>query len=206
VLEAEFLTSAHAPAGWPARDACEICFCGRSNVGKSSALNALLGRRALARVSGTPGRTRLLNFFRVRTRSAPGKEQEWTFADLPGYGYAKVSDKERRSWRGMIEGYLQDRPQLAGAVLLVDGEVGAQESDAQMLAYLRDARFEPIVASTKIDRVPRTRRAQSSAQLQRALGIDPLPFSAKTREGLDALWDRLLALHAGRVRAAAGPV
>jgi GTP-binding protein len=198
ILESEFLTSAPGPAGWPAVPAgvCEICFCGRSNVGKSSLLNALLGRKALARVSGTPGRTRLLNFFRVRTRRAPGDEQAWMFADLPGYGYAKVSHKERGDWRAMVEGYLENRAPLAGAVLLVDGEVGVQESDTQMLAWLDAARRPALVAATKMDRVPRTRRAQATEPLRRALGPghDPLPVSATTREGLDALWDRLFAL------------
>ena len=129
VLSAEFVKSASDARGWPPPGPPEFAFCGRSNVGKSSALNALAARKSLARVSRTPGRTRLINFFDLRvaekTRSGGrGEEQRVVFADLPGYGYASGPREERDAWRQMIEEYLTQRDALRALVVLIDGELG----------------------------------------------------------------------------------
>src|SRR5436190_18411318 len=140
VLAAEFLKSATDARGWPPPGPPELAFCGRSNVGKSSALNALAARKSLARVSRTPGRTRLINFFDVRaaekTRSGGrGPEHRVVFADLPGYGFASGPREEREGWRAMIEEYLTGREALSALVVLVDGELGAQPSDVEMVRW-----------------------------------------------------------------------
>src|SRR5207247_2405104 len=116
VLAADFLKSATAPEGYPEAGPPEFAFCGRSNVGKSSALNALAGRRQLARVSRTPGRTRLINFFDLRVRTEDDKEHTVRFADLPGYGFASGPKDERAQWKAMIERYLGERERLAACV------------------------------------------------------------------------------------------
>src|SRR5438067_245440 len=135
VLSAEFVKSATDAAGYPPPGLPEIAFCGRSNVGKSSALNALAGRRRLARVSRTPGRTRLINFFDLRVRTADDVEHAIRFADLPGYGFASGPRSEREQWKEMIETYLTQREPLKALVVLVDGEIGPQPSDTEMIQW-----------------------------------------------------------------------
>ncbi|MEA3247462.1 MAG: ribosome biogenesis GTP-binding protein YihA/YsxC, partial [Gemmatimonadota bacterium] len=135
-----------APGGWrPEPSLPEIAFAGRSNVGKSSLLNRLVRRRALARVSTTPGRTREINFFRVNDR--------FVIADLPGYGYARVAKTQRAAWRPLIEGYLGGSAGLRGVVLLVDARHDPSPDDAAMLAYLADLGAPTLVALTKMDKL-----------------------------------------------------
>ncbi|MFN0026301.1 MAG: ribosome biogenesis GTP-binding protein YihA/YsxC [Acidimicrobiales bacterium] len=131
----------------------EVAVVGRSNVGKSSLLNALANRKDLARTSKTPGATRLLNVFELQ----PTPPTRW-LVDLPGYGYAKVSDTERRRWQAMIEGYLVDRPSLHSVLLLIDGEIGPTPADLNTLAWLRHIGCEFRVVATKIDKVGPSRR------------------------------------------------
>jgi GTP-binding protein len=198
VLSAEFLKSATDPAGYPEEGPRELAFCGRSNVGKSSALNALAQRKHLARVSRTPGRTRMINFFDLRvaekTRSGGRrKEHEVRFADLPGYGFASGPKHEVAGWQSMIERYLTRRESLAALVILVDGDLGAQASDVEMVRWAESLGPKVLCAATKLDKLARTRRA---AQCDRIAGTLAVPtvigFSAKERFGVDELWQELL--------------
>jgi GTP-binding protein len=194
VLAAEFLKSAAQKRDWPPEDRPEVAFCGRSNVGKSSCLNALAGRKALARVSRTPGRTRLVNFFdlRIAERTRSGghtKPRELRLVDLPGYGYASGPRAERAGWKPMIESYLGERETLRNVVVLVDGELGPQESDRDMVAWARSLGREPVVVATKLDRIARTRRSARMREIAAALGVEiAVPFSAKEKFGVDELW------------------
>ncbi len=198
VQSAEFVKSAADARGWPPAGAPEFAFCGRSNVGKSSALNALAARKSLARVSHTPGRTRLINFFDVRaaekTRSGGrGAEHHLVFADLPGYGFASGPREERESWRPMIEEYLTRREPLKALVVLVDGELGAQPSDIEMVRWGESLGREVIVAATKLDRLARNRRAQQIDRIAGQLAVPKvIGFSAKDHFGVDELWRELL--------------
>jgi GTP-binding protein len=201
VLQADFVKSATAPEHWPPADRPEVAFCGRSNVGKSSCLNALTNRRQLARVSGTPGRTRLLNFFDVRvaekTRSGGrGPEHSLRFVDLPGYGFAAGPRAERAQWKTMIERYLTGRDTLRALVVLVDGELGAQPSDLEMVRWGESLGKRLIVVATKLDRLGRTRRAAQLQKIADALSVPPdqvIGFSAKEKFGVDELWRTLVA-------------
>jgi len=187
-LPAQFLLSATSPAQFPAPGPPEIAFLGRSNVGKSSLLNALVGTPA-AKVSSTPGRTRAINFFLV-SNSRPARKM--IFADLPGYGYAKISKSISAAWPEFIDPYLTSRATLALCVCLVDANVAPRPNDRQLLDWLRAAGPAFLVAATKIDRLSGNRRTQSLATLKRDLGVDEiLPVSAKTGSGIPALWRRI---------------
>ncbi|MGZ6123503.1 MAG: ribosome biogenesis GTP-binding protein YihA/YsxC [Myxococcales bacterium] len=197
VLSAEFVKSAADARGWPPAGPPEFAFCGRSNVGKSSALNALAARKSLARVSRTPGRTRLINFFDLhvaeKTRSGGrGQEHRVVFADLPGYGFASGPREEREGWRAMIEEYLTKREPLRALVVLVDGDLGAQPSDIEMVRWAETLGSKVAVAATKLDKLSRNRRAQ---QLDRIAGQLAVPavigFSAKEHFGVEELWREL---------------
>jgi GTP-binding protein len=186
VETAEFVRSAHRDEDFVRDDRPEVLFAGRSNVGKSSLLNRLLGRKGLARTSSTPGRTRAVNYFLVNGR--------FYFADLPGYGYAKAGREERREWGALVDRYLRRALPGAQVVLLVDGEVGATPLDAQAYGYLRSLGAEPVVAATKIDKVPRGRRAQQQRAIRQVLedaDIKIIEVSARTGEGVGELWQAI---------------
>jgi GTP-binding protein len=196
VLSAEFLRTGVRAADWPPGSEPEFAFVGRSNVGKSSMLNALSGRSKLARVSNTPGRTQALQFFEVAVQGS-GTEPvlRVRLTDLPGYGYAKVSKAERDRWAGMIESYLRERSQLRSVVLIVDGRHPPQPSDHEALAFLRAGGRDVIVAVTKMDKLTRSQRLPALRRAERDLGIsagEAVPFSAVEGTGSDALWKRLL--------------
>jgi GTP-binding protein len=194
VLAAEFLKSAAQRKDWPPPDRPEVAFCGRSNVGKSSCLNALAGRKALARVSRTPGRTRLVNFFdlRIAERTRSGGHttpRELRLVDLPGYGYASGPRQERAGWKPMIESYLGERETLSNVVVIVDGDLGAQESDGEMVAWARSLGREPVVVATKLDHIARSRRPARMREIAAVLGVDSaVAFSAKEKFGIDEIW------------------
>jgi GTP-binding protein len=164
-LRLEFILSAPDLDVLPDSSA-EIAFIGRSNVGKSSLLNALAGRKKLALVSNTPGRTQLLNCFGLEHTNA-------TVVDCPGYGYANVSKTTRAAWQPMIERYLLERPQLQMVLLLVDGEIGPTKSDLQMLDWLRAAELPHSVIATKHDKVKATKRDQRKRELAERCMLDP---------------------------------
>ena len=193
VLDASFLTTAVEEAGWPAADVPEIAFVGRSNVGKSSMINALTGRRKLVRVSNTPGRTRTLNFFDVLLERGELRRAV-RLADLPGYGFAKVSRDERASWERMITAYLERRTSLRGVVAIVDAEVGATEDDVRTLAYLVSAGRRVLVAATKLDRLGKARRKPALATIAERLSVprdSVLGFSATEKLGVPEVWESL---------------
>ncbi len=197
VRSAEFVASAADPSQFPAGGLPEVAFAGRSNVGKSSLLNALLGHARLARVSRTPGRTRLLNFFRVVTSDRQGAA--FLFVDLPGYGYAKAAKALQEQWGPMIEGYLSARPLLRGVILLTDVRRG--EQDEVSLARWVEAQGLGLVAvATKIDKLPRGQRAQGLRDLETLLGVPVIGCSATTDEGTDEVWKAIRAM-LGRPRA-----
>ena len=193
VLDSAFVTTAVDAGGWPAGGVAEVAFVGRSNVGKSSMINALTGRRKLVRVSNTPGRTRTLNFFDVGLERNSARRMV-RLADLPGYGFAKVSKTERAAWEGMITTYLQERAVLRGAVAIVDAEVGPTEEDVRTLAYLVSAGRPVLVAATKLDRLAKARRKPSLLKVAQRLSV-PLDtvigFSATEKLGVAEVWEAL---------------
>lgn len=179
------------PAEPPSTGLPEVAFAGRSNVGKSSALNRLLNRRA-ARVSGTPGRTQLLNLFQVG--------QGAVFVDLPGYGFARVPEHVLRAWGPMIEGYLGSRDALRLVVVLVDGSLPAQPIDTALLDGLREVGLPVVVVATKLDKLPKHKRKPALAALAEAHGVARdvvVGFSSETGDGVDVLWDVIEAACAG---------
>ncbi len=172
---------------FPSTTAPEIAMLGRSNVGKSSLLNALVGDKA-AKVSSTPGRTRAINFFALFEPSSPGRHR-LVFADLPGYGYAKISKSISAGWPAFIEPYLAEREQLALCVCLIDSNIPAQQSDIQLIDWLRAAGRRFVVVGTKVDKQSGNQRANSLKSLKAALGLDELLLlSSKTGAGLKELW------------------
>jgi GTP-binding protein len=191
---AEFLTSASEPRGFPRPELPEFAFAGRSNVGKSSLLNAVVGVPGLARTSRTPGRTRLINWFRVE----PAKGPPLALVDLPGYGYARVPRDMRQSWRPLVESYLDGRDVLRAVVLLVDARRGGEDEECELIEYLGNLEVPVQVVLTKSDKLPKARRRPAASAVRRELGLarEPLLCSATTAEGLDQLWRFLLA-HAG---------
>ena len=191
VLSAEFVTSATEPSQFPPGNLPEIAFAGRSNVGKSSLLNALLGHKNLARVSQTPGRTRLVNFFRVA--AADKKGAAFMFVDLPGYGYARVSKAVKEQWGPMIEGYLSARPALRGVVLLTDVRRGEQD-EIDLVRWVGAQGLGLIAVATKIDKLPRGQRMQGIRDLETLLAVPVIGCSAETNEGMDEVWKAIRAL------------
>ena len=186
---ARFMLSASDVAHFPAPALPEVAFLGRSNVGKSSVINSLLGAK-LAKTSSTPGRTRSINFFEVRW---PGKPQpEVIFTDLPGYGYAKISRDISSQWPSFIEPYLNERPCLALCLALIDISVPPQESDKRLAEFLHSSGRPFVIVATKSDRL-------SGNQLRNALRLSAenlpnatvIPFSAKTGTGKEQLWQQI---------------
>jgi len=186
---ARFMLSATDAANFPAPSLPEVAFLGRSNVGKSSVINTLIGDK-IARTSSTPGRTRSINFFEVRW---PGKPRpEVIFADLPGYGYAKLSREISAEWPKFIEPYLNDRPTLALCLALVDVNVPAQESDRQLLDFLNTSGRDFLLIATKSDRLSNNQLRNALKSLADAYPTATvIPFSAKTGAGRDEVWKQI---------------
>jgi GTP-binding protein len=194
-VTSQFLLSALSAAQFQRPSVPEVAFLGRSNVGKSSLLNALVGSAA-AKVSSTPGRTRAINFFLVQ-EERPARKM--IFADLPGYGYAKISKSISETWPGFIEPYLTDRATLGLCVCLVDLNVPAQASDGQLMEWLRSAGREFVVVATKADRLSGNERTRNLAALEKAHGVEEiLPVSAKTGYGMKELWRRIERAHSAK--------
>jgi GTP-binding protein len=183
-----FLLSAVSPERFPLPELPEVAFLGRSNVGKSSLINSLVSSK-VAKTSNTPGRTQAINFFEIRWPGRP--RAELLFADLPGYGYARVPREITRTWPEFIEPYLTERTSLALCLCLVDANIPPQPSDTQMIDYLRQANRPLLVVATKADRAG-TRIQASLNALKRAHNVSHvLPFSAKSGLGHDELWKLL---------------
>jgi GTP-binding protein len=198
VTAARFLGAAAAPGGGPPPTLPEVAVAGRSNVGKSSLLNTLLGRRALARTSRTPGRTRQLNFFLVN--------EELVIVDLPGYGFAVGSEAERRAWGPLVESFLRERPTLRGVALLVDARRGLETDEEEILGFLAHVGLPAAVVATKLDKLGRGAAGVALASLRRTLDdrVAVVGFSARTGEGKDALWKLLRGWLAGPGRESRG--
>src|SRR6202012_1928584 len=183
----KFLISALSPAQFPAPSIPEMAFLGRSNVGKSSLLNALLGSKQ-AKVSATPGRTRAINFFSI-TDTPQRQQPQMYFADLPGYGYAKLSRSISAEWPKFIEPYLAERSTLTLCLCLVDSNIPPQPSDAQLIKFLKnyDRRF--LILGTKADRLSGNARVKAQAELRKGLAVEDLLLcSSKTGAGLKEVW------------------
>src|SRR5271156_6106296 len=186
---ARFMASATGADHFPAPTLPEVAFLGRSNVGKSSVINTLLDSK-IARTSSTPGRTRSINFFEVRWAGRP--QPEVIFADLPGYGYAKLSREISEEWPKFIEPYLNDRTTLALCLALVDVNVPPQDSDRQLLDFLNASGREFLLIATKSDRLSNNQLGNALQGLAKAYPTATvLPFSAKTRAGRDEVWKKI---------------
>ena len=187
-LHLTFVTSAKRHTDLPDSPR-EVAFVGRSNVGKSSLINALANQRQLAKVSNTPGRTQLLNMFQLASGG--------TVVDLPGYGYAKVPGRERAGWRSMIEGYLLERERLELVLVLVDGEIGPTKLDVQMLDWLRANEVPHTVVATKLDKVRPSKLPTRRKQLAAGCSLDEgdiMWASAAKGTGIEAMQRHLTAL------------
>ncbi|MDO8502134.1 MAG: ribosome biogenesis GTP-binding protein YihA/YsxC [Gemmatimonadaceae bacterium] len=190
IRKLEFMGGMASASGWrPPPDLPEIAFAGRSNVGKSSLLNRLVRRKAFARVSRTPGRTREINFFRVN--------DDFILSDLPGYGYAKVSKEKKADWKPLIEGYLRGTPTLAGVVQLLDIRRDPSDDDVSMLDFLAELEIPTVAVLTKTDKLSRAAAEARARDITSALALSreqTIPFSATTGEGREELAEALVSL------------
>lgn len=202
VLDAQFITTAVEPKGYPGGHAAEVAFVGRSNVGKSSMINALTGRKKLVRVSNTPGRTRTLNFFDVDLERGTWRHRI-RLADLPGYGFAKASKADKAQWDKMITTYLEKRHGLEAVVSIIDAEVGPTEDDLVTLDFLQTYERRVLVVATKIDKLPKAKRKPRLQQLAQQLSLPPeavLAFSSTEKLGIEEVWDALIGTFAKKTR------
>ena len=185
---ADILLSAANKSHYPQDDIPEVALAGRSNVGKSSFINTLLNRKNLARTSGKPGKTQLLNFFNV--------DDKLRLVDVPGYGYARVSKKEREKWGRMIEEYLTSRENLKAVVSLVDFRHETSADDVQMYEFLKYYEIPVILVATKADKIPRGKWNKHESMIKKKLDFDTsdsfIIFSSVTKEGLEKSWDEIL--------------
>ena len=184
IQAAEFIKSCVTPDQYPKERLPEVALVGRSNVGKSSAINCLMNQKGLAKVGKVPGKTQTVNFFRITTSET--KIQRFYLVDLPGYGYAKVPKAIQQQWKPMIEGYLTSREQLCGALVFVDVR-GEERSDGEMIQWLESVNCPTAIVVTKVDKISRGKRHGYMQHIQKRLPLYPntslLPFSAKTIEG-----------------------
>jgi GTP-binding protein len=184
-VSAKFVTSAAKPTDVPPPRLPELAVVGRSNVGKSSLINALVDQDGLARTSRTPGRTRLLNWFEVDGR--------FHLVDLPGYGYAAVDRDMRAGWQPLIEEYLSKRDALAGVLLLIDVRRGPEAEELDFVPWLEAKKIPVVVALTKADKLPKNKRMLEIAKAKKTLALkrDPIAVSAQTGDGIDTVWRAL---------------
>lgn len=190
-VHTKFLTSAMDARHFPPAVLPEIAFLGRSNVGKSSVINSLLGEK-VAKTSSTPGRTRTINFFEVRRPGQP--RADFLFVDLPGYGFAKLPKEIVAEWPTFIEPYLKDRPTLALCVALVDANIPPQDSDRQLIDWLQHEQRPYLVVATKADKLSGNQLTNSLRKLTDELNTERIVlFSARTKTGKDELWKEIWA-------------
>lgn len=169
----------------PENDKPEIAFAGKSNVGKSSLINALMNRKSYARISATPGKTQTINYYSIN--------DEMYLVDLPGYGYAKVSEQEKIKWGQLIERYLHSSAQLKAVFLLIDIRHAPSENDRIMYQWIVEQGFHPIIIATKLDKIKRSQVQKQMKVLREGLKLIPgtmiIPFSSQTKQGRDEIWD-----------------
>ena len=189
VRSVEFIGAIGAPGQDVPEALPQVAIAGRSNVGKSSLINRLVLRKSIARVSGTPGKTREINFYKVN--------DEFILTDLPGYGYARAPEKERRRWARLINDYLEGSTRLLGVILLLDARRGIMDSDRQLIGYLADLGLPALYVLTKIDKLNRAQRKKAVLAVREELEAPEdqvLGTSARTGEGVDSLIETVLAL------------
>jgi len=191
IVESVFIKSAVYPKDYPESELPEVAFVGKSNVGKSSMINTVLGRKAIAKISSTPGKTRLINFFNVRFKDDPTGENSYiNFVDLPGYGYAKVSKTERNSWQKMVEKYFANRDQLKGVIALIDIRHKADPKDLVMIQMLKIRNIPFMLAATKSDKIPKSKVGNVVRKLAVELQVDKddiIAFSALKKSGISTV-------------------
>lgn len=187
ILSAEFITSAVGAKQFPSDTRQQIAFAGRSNVGKSSLINALLHRRNLVKTSATPGKTQMINFFMIN--------DQFYFVDLPGYGYARAPKRVVDAWAPLIERYLKDAPQVRAVVVLLDARRVPDERDLRLLEWLNHYSVPAIYVLTKTDKLKRqeAERARETVRTRLCLGEKPILTSAKKGQGMDQLWKEIRA-------------
>ena len=185
IRSAELETVCGITSKLPDNELPEIAFAGKSNVGKSSLINGLLNRKALARTSSSPGKTQTINFYNIN--------KELYFVDLPGYGYAKVSQEIRNKWGKMIEKYLHTSKQLCIVFLLVDIRHAPGENDRIMYDWIVGNGYSPVIIATKLDKIKRSQKDKNIKIIRETLGVDKetkiIPFSAETKQGKEEIWD-----------------
>lgn len=169
----------------PDNDRPEVAFAGKSNVGKSSMINALMNRKSYARISATPGKTQTINFYNIN--------DALYLVDLPGYGYARVSEKEKEQWGRMIERYLHSSSQLKAVFLLIDIRHDPSANDRLMYKWIVDQGYEPVIIATKLDKIKRSQVQKHVKMLKEGLALVPgttvIPFSSVTKQGRDEIWE-----------------
>ena len=184
VTDAKFIKSALKPTDYPKDRRPEIAFTGRSNVGKSSLLNTLVGRKDLAKTSGTPGKTQTINFFEINA--------QFYFVDVPGYGFAKVPLAMKNAWNRVMVAYLREREPLRLAIALVDSRHEPAAHDIHMLELLEEAQKPTVIVATKFDKLKPGERKQSIDRIRKTLELTPdavvVPFSSETKQGVRELW------------------
>lgn len=184
---ARFEITAVKPSQYPKSDMPEVTFVGRSNVGKSSLINAMLNRRKLARVAATPGKTRVVNFYNI--------DDKLYFVDLPGYGFAKVSKSMQSSWEELVETYLSKRIQLRKVVLLIDIRHSPTSGDILMHEWLKSMEKSYVIVATKLDKIPRSKINERVSDIRSTLKLEDdikiIPFSSETKQGRDELWEEI---------------
>lgn len=187
ITKAEFIVSAVSNAQYPKLALPEIALAGRSNVGKSSFINRLINRRQLVRTSSKPGKTRTLNFYNIN--------DQFLFVDVPGYGYARVSKKERVKWGEMMEEYFETRESLMCVVLIIDSRHKPTNDDINMYEYVKYLGLPLIVIATKVDKLKQRERKKNIKQIKNTLAFDEkdalIMFSAETGEGKEAVWQQI---------------
>ena len=169
----------------PVNDKPEVAFAGKSNVGKSSLINALMNRKSYARISATPGKTQTINFYNIN--------DELYLVDLPGYGYARVSEKEKEQWGKMIERYLHSSSQLKAVFLLIDIRHAPSANDKMMYQWVIEQGYQPVIIATKLDKIKRSQVQKHVKMLKEGLSLVPgtkvIPFSSTTKQGRDEIWE-----------------
>jgi GTP-binding protein len=184
VSTTEFVRAVFSQKDFPKDQFSQIAFAGRSNVGKSSMINCLLQKKNLARISSQPGKTRSINYLKINSR--------FYFVDLPGYGFAKVSKREREQWKGIIEDYLIDNENLKGLVQIIDARIGITDKDQEMIVFSQDVGVNPLIVATKADKLNQREKVKNFQKIKDIL--DPyalegfIPFSSKTKLGNKEVW------------------